>query len=295
MSKTCAMLDEHIGRFNGCIAGYMPQEEPLYSVLIKAMDYSLSAGGKRIRPALVYEFCTACGGEAEWADAAACAIEMIHTYSLIHDDLPCMDDDDFRRGRQSCHKVYGESFALLAGDALQALAFETIAKTDPAVLPKAVLKASAFLAKNCGVDGMVGGQVIDLSCEGRKAPIDTITTMYLLKTGALIEAAAVMGCIIGGGSKEQIAAASTFANKLGLAFQIQDDVLDNVGDAALLGKPVGSDESSEKSTYVSTLGVKRSKELVAKYTEEAKDALKIFGSKADRLIELADYLINRNK
>lgn len=288
------MLDEHIGRFDGCIGDYMPEEEPLYSVLIKAMDYSLSAGGKRIRPALVYEFCTACGGEVEWANAAACAIEMIHTYSLIHDDLPCMDDDDFRRGRQSCHKVFGESFALLAGDALQALAFETIAKTNAAVEPKAVLKASAFLAKNCGVDGMVGGQVIDLSCEGRKAPIDTITTMYLLKTGALIEAAAVIGCIIGGGSKEHIAAASTFANKLGLAFQIQDDVLDSTGDAAVLGKPIGSDESSDKSTYVSTLGVKKSRELVAKYTEEAKCALSIFGSKADRLIELADYLINRN-
>lgn len=295
MSNSCSMLDEHISRFNKHIGEYMPRENPLYNSVINAMNYSLTAGGKRIRPALVYEFCTACGGNADDASAAACAVEMIHTYSLIHDDLPCMDDDDFRRGRQSCHKAFGEDIALLAGDALQALAFETVAKTPESVDSRRVLKASAFLAKRCGAAGMVGGQIIDLACEGRHAPIDTLTTMYLLKTGALIEAASVMGCIIGGGSKEQIAAASSFANKLGLAFQIQDDVLDVEGDEALLGKPIGSDEASDKSTYVSLIGLSHSKELVKKYTDEAKASLEIFGSRADRLRDLADYLIIRQK
>jgi geranylgeranyl diphosphate synthase type II len=267
--------------------------ETEFDSVYKAMEYSLLCGGKRLRPFILNEFYKACGKEDNKALNFAAALEMIHTYSLIHDDLPCMDDDDFRRGRPSCHKAFGEDIALLAGDGLLTLAFETAAKTEqiPAEL---VLKAITVLSNCAGNEGMIGGQVIDLEREGTNPKLSTVKEMYIKKTGALIAAAAVIGTILGGGTKNQVLAAKEYALNLGIAFQIQDDILDKIGDSALLGKPVGSDKKNEKSTYVSIIGIEKAKEDVNEYTQRAVSALEVFGDKAKTLKELAEYLIDRS-
>lgn len=263
--------------------------------LYDAMNYSLLAGGKRIRPVLMLETCRLCGGEPEQILPFAGAIEMIHTYSLIHDDLPCMDDDDLRRGRPTNHKVYGEATAVLAGDALLTAAFEWMLDPSVTLPPQRVLEAAGVLARAAGAQGMVGGQVLDMAGEGHAMGLTEVEELQRLKTGALIRAAAEMGCVLAGGSDEQRKAVCRYAERLGLAFQIQDDILDVVGDEATLGKPVGSDAKSEKNTFVTLKGLEECHRLVDQLTDEAVEALSLFGEESESLCWLARSLASRDK
>lgn len=258
----------------------------------QAMKYSLLSGGKRIRPILLLEFYALCGGNGDSALNFAAALEMIHTYSLIHDDLPCMDNDDMRRGRPSCHKAFGEDTALLAGDALLTLAFKTAAETD-GIPADRVLKAIAVLAENAGISGMVGGQVEDLAFEKSGATIEQLRGMYLKKTSCLLSAAAVCGSILAGADDEELKYAAEYAEKLGLAFQIIDDILDCTSDEKTLGKPIGSDEKNGKTTYVTLLGIDGAKAEAERLSNEALTALcKIKGDNA-ALRELTADLLDR--
>ena len=286
-------LDEYISLVNDALSSALPACEYHEPIVLDAMKYSLMNGGKRIRPVLTLEFCRLCGGKIEDALPFACAIEMIHTYSLIHDDLPCMDNDSMRRGKPSCHVEYGESYALLAGDALLTYAFEyALNSSFGACDPKAALEAVKILAGLAGVSGMIGGQVVDLKSEGKNVGLDVLRTMDSLKTGALIKAAALMGTVIGGGTDEQKKAAVQYAENLGQAFQIVDDILDVTADEAELGKPVGSDKESGKSTYVSLLGLDRSQQIADELTEKAVRALELFDD-TQFLAELAERLASR--
>ena len=267
-----------------------------YKVIFDSMRYSVENGGKRVRPLLTLLFCDACGGDVKKALPVAEAVEYIHTYSLIHDDLPCMDNDDFRRGKPSNHKVYGEAFALLAGDGLLTAAFERITDLHKAGLYSADVAVNAVytLSHLAGSRGMIGGQVIDLINEDNAdADIDSLMLMDNLKTGALIEAACVMGCIVAEADEAKKKAAAEFAKKIGLAFQIKDDILDVTGTLEKLGKMVGSDEQNGKSTYVTLLGVDKCQELVDKLTEEAMSALDAFDDN-EALKEYAEYLSKRD-
>ncbi len=258
----------------------------------QAMKYSLLSGGKRIRPILLLEFYALCGGKGDNALNFAAALEMIHTYSLIHDDLPCMDNDDMRRGRPSCHKAFGEDTALLAGDALLTLAFKTAAETD-GIPADRVLKAIAVLAENAGISGMVGGQVEDLAFEKSGASIEQLRGMYLKKTSCLLSAGAVCGSILAGADEEELKYAAEYAEKLGLAFQIIDDILDCTSDEKTLGKPIGSDEKNGKTTYVTLLGIDGAKAEAERLSNEALAALcKIKGDNA-ALRELTADLLDR--
>ena len=261
--------------------------------LYDAMYYSLLAGGKRIRPVLMLETCRLCGGDPEQILPFAGAIEMIHTYSLIHDDLPCMDDDDLRRGRPTSHKVYGEATAVLAGDALLTAAFEWMLDPSVTLPPQQVLEAAGGLARAAGGRGMVGGQVLDMAGEGHAMGISEVEELQRLKTGALIRASAEMGCILAGGSEEQRAAVCRYAECLGLAFQIQDDILDVVGDETTLGKSVGSDARSEKNTFVTLKGLDECRRLVEELTGTAVEALSDFGSEGESLCWMARSLASR--
>ncbi len=276
---------------------YVPKTDVLYQNLIEAMRYSLLDGGKRIRPLLVLEFCQLCGGEVSKAMPFACALEMIHTYSLIHDDLPCMDNDDMRRGRPSNHKAFGEDLALLAGDALLTLAFETMLSSESMELvgAQSAAEAAGTLACAAGAHGMVGGQVIDLASEGQQVPLEILQIMDECKTGALILAAAEMGCIIAGASQEKRQAARKYASAIGLAFQIVDDILDVTGTTKDLGKQAGSDADNQKSTYVTLLGLEKAQEAALELTHQAVVALDIFEESEEKqgLVELAEYLVSR--
>lgn len=286
------MINEAAGKYLERSA-FGGKESSGLDVMLEAMGYSLENGGKRIRPILTLEFCRICGGDVRKALPYALAVEMIHTYSLIHDDLPCMDDDDMRRGKPSSHKVFGEANALLAGDGLLTLAFEILLSADDD--PAKLVKAGAELAKAAGCSGMIAGQVMDLENEGRAASLEEIKATDKRKTGELIRIAALLGCICAGASEEQINAAEKYCAGIGLAFQIVDDILDVTGDEAVLGKPIGSDGENEKSTYVSLLGLDKSTEYAAELTESAKSDLGVFGAEAEFLKELADRLsIRRN-
>ena len=276
---------------------YVPEETLLQAGLFKAMRYSLLAGGKRIRPALLLEFCGVCGGDQEAALPFACAVEMIHTYSLIHDDLPCMDDDGMRRGRPSNHVVFGEARALLAGDALLTMAFETMLSPESVaeVGAERAAAAAGILARAAGAYGMAGGQMIDLESQGKRVDADTLIRMDEEKTGALIVAAAKMGCVLAGAGERELRAAEAYARSIGLAFQITDDILDVEGEEASLGKPVGSDEQNEKSTYVSTLGMEKARGLVGELTAAAVSVLGVFGDRGEYLRQLAVQLSVRKK
>lgn len=264
-----------------------------YKTLVEAMQYSTSSGGKRLRPALLLEFYRICGGKhVDSAAHFAAALEMIHTYSLIHDDLPCMDNDEMRRGKPSCHIAFGEDTALLAGDALLTKAFNAAATASQIEAPF-VVRGIELLSYFAGVDGMVGGQVIDLAIENSSPSLDTVVEMYSLKTGALIVAAAQIGCILAGADEEKVSAAVKFAQKIGFAFQIVDDILDITSTQEELGKPIGSDEKNNKSTYVSLVGLEKAEKDVVSLTEEAISALAIFGEDAAPLCELARELTVR--
>ena len=287
---------EEMLRFNSqkvekALEGFLPRRDCLQADLIEAMRYSLLGGGKRIRPALALEFCKVCGGREEDVMPFACAVEMVHSYSLIHDDLPCMDDDDMRRGKPSTHKQFGEALALLAGDALLSLAFETLLKS-PAE-PARVLLAAKELAAASGYLGMVGGQVIDLDSEDKQIDYETLKAMHAAKTGAMILAAARMGCYACGAKEESLAACTAYAKNIGMAFQVTDDILDVVSDAATLGKSTGKDSRDKKSTYVTLYGLEEAKRMAGAFTKEAVDALAPFGERADSLRELAFYLAGR--
>ena len=259
--------------------------------LAEAMRYSLLAGGKRIRPVLVLEFCRACGGDEEKALPAACAVEMLHTYSLIHDDLPCMDDDDLRRGRPSNHVVYGECTATLAGDALQSEAFSLLLSSP--LSADRVVRMAAYLAEAGGLHGICGGQALDIDGEGKCLTESETAEIHRYKTASLLKACALIGVAAAGGTDGQSAAASRYAEALGLAFQIQDDILDCTADENQLGKTVGSDAGREKSTYVALYGVERCRGLVRERTREAQQALQGCFGDCEFLAWLAGYLAER--
>lgn len=256
--------------------------------LLEAMRYSLFAGGKRLRPALALGAAEIVAGDDAVALPVACALEMIHTYSLIHDDLPAMDNDDLRRGKPTLHKVYGESTAILAGDGLLTMAFDVAAEAGNI----AVIRE---LAQAAGVAGMVGGQQLDLEAEGKQCTIEELKRVHACKTGALIRAAVRMGAILGGADAAALAALTAYGEYAGLAFQIADDILNVVGDAAIIGKPVGSDAVHEKSTYPALLGLDRARELAAEAVHAAIEAIEPFGADADAFRVLAQYVIDREK
>ena len=257
--------------------------------LFDAMEYSLLAGGKRLRPIFVFDFCRMCGGDWRKAAPFAAAMEMIHTYSLIHDDLPCMDNDDFRRGRPTNHKVYGETMAILAGDALLTDAF-MLASSAQLPDPSRMGFAISVLAQNAGSLGMVGGQVLDIRSEIRELSEQEVIDIQSRKTGALINAACVLGVIAAGGDEKKLEAAASFAGALGMAFQIRDDMLDVIGTQHEMGKGVGTDES--KNTFVKLYGLDKCEELVQKYTAVAIDALNVFENNS-YMIDLAKSLTDR--
>lgn len=264
-----------------------------YSSAVNAMRYSLLSGGKRIRPILLLEFYSLFGGRAEGALNFAAAIEMIHTYSLIHDDLPCMDNDDMRRGRPSCHKAFGYDTALLAGDALLTHAFFAAANAAD-IPPERVSRAISVLAQKAGIYGMVGGQVMDLDFEKNGANGEELTAMYIKKTSCLLEAAAMCGAVLAGADEETVKKAEEYAENLGLAFQITDDILDCTADEKTLGKPIGSDKKNGKTTFVSLLGLDGAKQKAALLTKKAEDILNGFSGDTSYLKELTEYLLNRN-
>ena len=282
----------------------LPEEAGLQKTIFSAMRYSLMAGGKRIRPLLIAETYRFFGGtDMTLAEPFMAAIEMIHTYSLIHDDLPALDNDDYRRGRLTSHKVYGEAMAILAGDALLNYAFETASKAmdharDDEELLR-VMKAFRILSSKPGINGMIGGQVVDVELTGKPIPEKTLRFIFELKTGALIEAAMMIGAQLAGASNEQIAAVEKAAGDIGMAFQIQDDVLDVIGNEALLGKPVHSDEKNEKTTWVTVYGLEQAKKDVAEYSEEAMAILAqmtgVTEPEKSFLYDFVEHLIHRNK
>ena len=277
----------HIENYlDGCFDFY--EFEP-QGILFDSMRYSLLAGGKRLRPVFVFDFCRMAGGC--WPDATpfAAAVEMIHTYSLIHDDLPSMDNDDFRRGRPTNHKVYGEAMAILAGDAMLTSAFGHIADA-PALSADAKLRAVSYLSRCAGETGMVGGQVLDILAEQRECTEQEILNIQNRKTGALIKAACVLGVMAANGTAQQEFAAMEFADHLGLAFQIRDDMLDVIGDAGKLGKATGMD--GQKNTFVRLYGLEKCEELVKAHTEAAIDALDVFED-SEFMRELAQSLVGR--
>ncbi len=273
-----------------CFNGFekLPQ-----SGLAEAMRYSLLAGGKRIRPMLTLEFCRISGGDVEKAIPVACGIEMLHTYSLIHDDLPCMDNDDLRRGRPTNHKVYGECVATLAGDALQAEAFHTLLSAELPAENRA--NCADILAGAVGLDGLCGGQYLDMLGEGKSLTEQELTEINSRKTGALLVAACQMGVAAAGGSELQLAAAGHFGSALGMAFQIRDDMLDVLSTADELGKPIGSDMQENKNTYMALMGEKGCRETVERLTEFAKGVLSEAFEDTEFLCSLADALATRNK
>lgn len=270
------------------------EESALDEQLCSSMKYSLTAGGKRLRPILLMAAADVAGGRGEDFIQVACAIEMIHTYSLIHDDLPAMDNDDYRRGKLTNHKVYGEAMAILAGDALLTQAFEVMLR-QPGVPADVLLKVVREMAIAAGPNGMVGGQAIDLESEGKHVSMETLKKLHMGKTGALFRAAIRSGAILAGADEKQLADLTAYADAFGLAFQITDDILDVVGNEAVIGKPVGSDERNDKSTYVTLTSLETARELAAQVVADGVKALEGFGDKAVFLRELLESLLARNK
>lgn len=289
-------LDEYINKINAELGKVFKDEQCLQRSVYDAMAYSIMAGGKRLRPVLCLAICHMLGGCIDDALRFGVAIEHIHTYSLIHDDLPCMDNDDLRRGMPTCHKKFGEATALLAGDGLLTGAFEYLSDLGQykSVSPETVIKAISQISAAAGCDGMIGGQVVDLDCEG-KTDVDLATLDYLhcRKTGALIRVSAVSGALAANATDQDIAAIADFAEKLGLAFQIQDDILDCTGDESVLGKPIGSDAENGKTTYVTILGLEYAKKKADEITNQAVKILDRFGEKADFVKKLAINLLDR--
>ena len=292
-------LQQKVEHINDVLEKFLPAEEGQQRIIFEAMNYSVRAGGKRLRPILMEETYHMFGGSSAVIEPVMAAIEMIHTYSLVHDDLPAMDNDEYRRGKKTTHAVYGEAMGILAGDALLNLAYETAAKAfDMEVADTRVARAFAVLAKKAGVYGMVGGQVVDV--ESEKSDDCSITRekldfIYRLKTGALIESSMMIGAILAGASSDEVSRVEQIAAKLGLAFQIQDDVLDVTSTLEVLGKPVGSDEKNNKATYVTFEGLDKAVSDVERISKEAEEQLDDLGYDDAFLKELFEYLIHREK
>lgn len=287
-------LEAKIVEVNKSLHKYLEEKDNPQATIYQAMNYSLHAGGKRIRPVITLACAELLGQETDKVMPFACALEMIHTYSLIHDDLPCMDNDDLRRGKPTNHKVYGEAMAILAGDGLLNFAFETVLKQSQ-VSPNMTLAALAIIAESAGVEGMIGGQVIDLESEGKTIDAITLMTLHLQKTATLIMASAKVGALLGGGGREDLVAMEEFSRYLGIAFQIKDDILDVVGQSEQLGKTVGKDEMSQKSTFVTTYGMEQAEKMLEDYTNKAIEVLSKYGPKADFLINLSKFLLDRDR
>lgn len=279
------------------LRAYLPEQTGYQKVIMEAMEYSLMAGGKRLRPMLMKETYRLFGGKDVLIEPFIAAMEMIHTYSLVHDDLPAMDNDDYRRGRKTTHVVYGEDMGILAGDALLNYAFETAAKAFD-MAPEESLKtgkAIQILAKKAGIYGMIGGQVVDVKFTGTAVSGEVLDFIYQLKTGALIESSMMIGAILAGADEEQIRTVEEIAGLVGLAFQIQDDILDVTSTADVLGKPIHSDEKNEKTTYVTWKGLDEAKRLVEQFSMEAVNKLKALDPPDTYLEELLESLIHRDK
>lgn len=284
-------------KVNIALDSYITSMQTPQATIYEAMRYSLMAGGKRLRPLLALVVCNMLEGNENDIMPFACAIEMIHTYSLIHDDLPSMDNDDFRRGRPTSHKVFGEAMAILAGDALLNKAYELLLKTvveEPDSHKQALMaKAAEYISKAAGSEGMIAGQVVDLESEGKEIDIELLEFMHSCKTGALIKAPIMAAALISEASVEELNALEAYAAGIGIAFQIKDDILDVEGSIEELGKSIGKDEASSKSTFVTIYGLSKSKELLEEVTEKAINSLGIFGFRANFLKELATYLVRR--
>ena len=286
-----AILAERRRRVDGALERRLPVQGDQPPKVHEAMRYSVFAGGKRLRPILALLACEAVGCDPENAMPAAAALEMIHTYSLIHDDLPAMDDDDYRRGRRTCHRVYGEAIAILAGDALLTHAFRVLADAESArVRPDDRLRIVAEIAEAAGSRGMVGGQAMDILAEGREIDHPTLLYLHTHKTGALIRASVRVGAIAGGASEEQLGAITRYGERVGLAFQIVDDILDIEGSSTEMGKTAGSDLRRKKATYPAVMGLEESRRQATRLLAEAKGALPLLGEKAASLLELADFV-----
>ena len=292
-------LQQKVEHINNVLEKFLPAEEGQQRIIFEAMNYSVRAGGKRLRPILMEETYHMFGGSSAVIEPFMAAIEMIHTYSLVHDDLPAMDNDEYRRGKKTTHAVYGEAMGILAGDALLNLAYETASKSfGMEVADARVARAFAVLAKKAGVYGMVGGQVVDVESEkSDDCPItrEKLDFIYRLKTGALIESSMMIGAILAGASSDEVSRVEQIAVKLGLAFQIQDDVLDVTSSLEVLGKPVGSDEKNNKATYVTFEGLDKAVSDVERISKEAEKLLDDLGYDDAFLKELFEYLIHREK
>lgn len=288
---------EKVQEIEEVLKKYLPEQSGHQKQIMEAMEYSLMAGGKRLRPMLMKETYALFGGQTQVVEPFMAALEMIHTYSLVHDDLPAMDDDDYRRGRKTTHVVYGEAMGILAGDALLNYAFETAAKAFDMFSEKSLVigKALKVLAGKAGIYGMIGGQVVDVASAGEAVSKEVLDFIYELKTSALIESAMMIGAILAGAGEEEVKKVETIAKNVGIAFQIQDDILDVTSTAEVLGKPVLSDEKNEKTTYVTLVGVEKAKEYVEKISNEAIELLGDFEVKNPFLEELLKELIHREK
>ena len=276
--------------------GLLPGVKDLTDNLHKAMKYSLEAGGKRIRPVLAIAACEAVGGDVNKVIPAACALEFIHTYSLIHDDLPAMDDDDYRRGKPTCHRAFDEATAILAGDALLTAAFEVVSRKDlfEGSDPWIVMDVANDIARGAGAAGMVGGQQADMEAEGKDVDLPTLEFIHTHKTGALILASVKTGAKLGGGNESQINSLIRYGEFAGLAFQVADDILDVTGSTNALGKDAGSDEARGKATYPALMGVSEAKERAAELLDLALESLDDFDEKADPLRKIAKFIVERN-
>jgi len=288
-------LESYQKRVNAALDKYLPANDPPEHNLAEAIRYSVIGGGKRIRPAMVYAAGEAMGVSTDLMDIPACAVEMIHAYSLIHDDLPAMDNDDLRRGLPTCHKAFDEATAMLAGDALQALAYEILAKDDHEELtPEHRIQMLSLLTEASGAHGMAGGQAVDLASVGKQLTLEQLELMHRLKTGALIRASILLGGMCKQDiSKQEIDILSNYAMCIGLSFQIQDDILDVISDTETLGKPQGSDEEQEKPTFPAIIGLEKSKELALEQHELALKHLESLDEKADSLRQLSAYIVER--
>ena len=273
---------------------FLPGADDRPARLHQSLRYSVLAPGKRLRPTLVLAGAEAVGGTAADVMPTACALECIHAFSLIHDDLPCMDNDDYRRGRLTNHKVYGEALALLAGDALLALAFQLICDNAATAPPERILPTLRMVAEASGTWGMVGGQVVDMESQGKEVTPDTLRYIHEHKTGALLTASVLSGAMLAGAAPDQMDALRRYGGHIGLAFQIADDILDVTGDQALLGKPVGSDEERDKATYPRLYGLEESRRRAAAEVDSAVHALDLFGTPAEPLRAIARYIIERD-
>ncbi len=291
ISRRRSLMEEAIDRLLPRPDG--PDDAPVF----EAMRYSIKAGGKRLRPLLFLAGAEAVGGGIEPLVPFACALECIHTYSLIHDDLPAMDDDDLRRGRPTCHKAFGEAIAILAGDGLLTLAFELMTRTSgpSAPPPETVLEAIQVLARAAGVSGMVGGQTADILAEGKEITAGTLDLIHRKKTGALIAASVETGAMLGGGSRKEISSLGEYGTNLGLAFQIMDDILDVTGDPALLGKKTGADARRKKAAYPALFGIEEAKRRADDLLSRAGEALSGFGPEGDPLRAIAQYVGKRDR